>query len=123
MTTTPPPPPYDFAQNKNNPTKEILASSGIWEEKPYALTLFASDIPNVLVPNTGINSTTTTTAAPSTSGSIPYLGISTISSGNYYIDNMLIFNSYHHYDTKNQLRKFDPQTFLQQSIKFFNIYG
>lgn len=120
-------PPYDFAQNKNNPTKEILASSGIWDEKLYAPTLFATDIPNSIEPNTGINTTTTSTTTPNpniaNSGSQPDLGPT--SSGNFIIDDMLIFNKYIHYSKGSfeSVRTFNPQTFLTQSVVTFNIYN
>lgn len=120
-------PPYDFAGNKNNPTKEILASSGIWDGQTYAPTLFAPDISDSTVPNTGINTTTTTTSTttynPLVSGTQPDLG--PISSGNFIIDDMLIFNKYIHYSKGSfgSVRTFNPQTFLTQSVVTFNIYN
>lgn len=118
--------PHNYSENKNNPTKEILASSGIWDNTPYAPTPYAVDIPNSLVPNTGINTTTTSsttssTTSPPSSGSDPSFGI--ISSGNLYIDDMLIFNDYIHYASTTGIKRFNPQTFLQQAVTAFNAYG
>ena len=112
-----PNPPY---LSTNNPTKEILASSGIYNGISYAETPFAADVPNSLVANTGINSTTTetsTTVSPSLNHA---LFQSNLTSGNYFIDDMLVFNKYiHYYDFK----MFHPQAFLQQSIVTFNRYS
>lgn len=113
-----------YPANFNNPTKEILASSGIWDDTPYAPTPFAPDIPNSIAPNTGINTTTTTTTTFNPmmgSGTDPFLG--PISSGNLVIDDMLVFNKYIHYKNNNRVITFHPQTFLEQSIVTFNIYS
>lgn len=120
------PNPQIFAQNTNNPTKEILASSGIWDETAYAPTPFANDIPNSTGPNTLRNTTTTTTSTVdpnvAVSGTDPYLG--PISSGNLVIDDMLVFNKYIHYNKKGgSVITFHPQSFLEQSIVTFNIYN
>jgi hypothetical protein len=119
MATTPP--PYNQI---NNPTKEILASSGIFVRPPesgiLAPALFAVDLPNSLIANTGIQKTTTsTTPRPTVGGRV----FDNLSSGNFFIDDMLVFNKYIHYDTKQALKTFDPQSFLQESIGGFNIYS
>lgn len=116
---------FDYYKNHNNPSKEILASSGIWDEKPYAPFPYADDIPKSLIANTGINTTTTTTTSTtpnviSTSGSEPILGV--LSSGTFSIDDMLVFNNYIHYDVNNTLRSFNTQTFLEQAITTFNVF-
>lgn len=125
--------------NDNNPSKEIWASSGIYNEKSYAPLPYASDNNKSLVSNTGIQiTTTTTTKNPDNSFSYsPHLdhsfniqlnGISAplnkamLSDSNYFIDDMLVFNKYISYDPR-RLVTFDPQSFLEQSIVNFNIYS
>jgi hypothetical protein len=118
MATTPP--PYNQI---NNPTKEILASSGIFVRPPesgiLAPRLFAVDLPNSFFANTGIQQTTTSTTPRPPPGNV----FDNLSSGNFFIDDMLVFNKYIHYDTKSSLKTFDPQSFLQESIGGFNMYG
>jgi hypothetical protein len=114
MATTPP--PYNQI---NNPTKEILASSGIFDQKPLAPRLFEVDRPNIVPANTGIQQTTTSTTPRPQPGNV----FDNLSSGNFFIDDMLVFNKYIHYDTKSSLKTFDPQSFLQESIGGFNIYS
>lgn len=115
-TTTHPP------ANFNNPTKEIFASSGIFTGEILAPSPYAVDIPQFSGPNTGIQittTTTTTTRAPEiTSNLLMGLG-----SGNYFIDDMLVFNNYIHYDTKNSIKTFNPQGLLEQSVTAFNAYS
>lgn len=113
--------PQYFDKNFNNPTKEIMASSGIWNDTPYASNPYAIDIPNSLIPNTGINttttsSTTTSSTPPPSSGTMPDLGV--LSDGYMYPDDMLIFNDYIHY-VGNPIR-FNPQVFLQEAVASFN---
>lgn len=119
MATTPP--PYN---QTNNPTKEILASSGIFVRPPesgiLAPSLFAVDLPNSLIANTGIQKTTTSTTTTPIPGARVF---DNLSSGNFFIDDMLVFNKYIHYDTKGSLKTFDPQSFLQESVDGFNAYG
>jgi hypothetical protein len=110
------PAPYDI----NNPTKEILASSGIFDGKTYAPLPYAVDVPISWISNTGIQTTTTTTPQPSL---ITGAGVfaSGLSSGNYFIDDMLIFNDYIHY--AGTPRRFNTQRFLQEAVVAFNIYS
>lgn len=130
--------PYD-SNATNNPSKEIWASSGIHTQIPYASQAYAPDIPNSLVPNTGIQTTTTTTTLNpdnpesynpfnkhsfniTLTGIAPPLNKALLGDGNYFIDDMLVFNKYISYDTRT-LRTFDPESFLKQSIVNFNIYS
>lgn len=115
--------PTAIEKNNNNPSKEIWASSGIYDRKNYGRTpIYADDITNSLVPNTGINTTTTSTTQPPTAGTL-YDQFRFLSSGNFYIDDMLVFNQYIHYDTNGALKTFDPQSFLQEAVVTFNIYS
>jgi hypothetical protein len=126
-------------QNTNNPSKEIWASSGVHSQVPYAAQPYAPDIPNSLVLNTGIQTTTTTTTlnpdAPASynpitqhsfyialTGVNPPLNRALISDGNYFIEDMLVFNKYISYDSR-KLITFDPESFLKESIVNFNIYS
>ena len=103
-------------QNTNNPSKEILASSGIYDKVVYAPIRYAVDRPG-LIPNTGIVTTTPSPAMqknPATPASYsphlehsfritalgrePGLERAMLSDGNYFIDDMLVFNKYIHYD-------------------------
>jgi len=125
--------------NDNNPSKEIWASSGIYNEKPYASLPYASDVPQSLVSNTGIQITTTSTTknpdspvsySPNADHSfrISLQGINAplnkamLSDSNYFVDDMLVFNKYISYNDKRYIT-FDPQSFLEQSIVNFNIYS
>ena len=109
-------------QDYNNPTKEILASSGIYNGTVMSNKLFADDIPRTGIANTGINTTTTTTttAAGTTLQPFPPL-----SSGNYFIDDMLIFNNfiYHDSDLLGGVKQFNPRLFLEQANVTFNAYS
>lgn len=110
--------------NYNNPTKEILAASGIYSGISYAATPYANDINNSTSPNTGRVSTTppaaTTTAHPSGHS----LFAADIRSGSAYIDDMLIFNDYiHHHAVFGSVLRFNVESFLQQSIVNFNVYS
>lgn len=117
MTTTTHPP-----ANYNNPTKEIFASSGIFSGKTLAPRVYAIDIPSSPVPNTGTQITTTTTTTTRAPEITPNL-LMGLGSGNYFIDDMLVFNNYIHYDTKNALKVFNPQSLLEQSVTAFNAYS
>lgn len=125
--------------NTNNPSKEIWASSGVHSQIPYATQPYAPDIPNSLIPNTGIQLTTTTPVPnPDLIGSYdplnqhafnmtlpdisPPLNRALLGDGNYFIDDMLVFNKYISYDTR-KLITFDPESFLKESIVKFNIYS
>jgi hypothetical protein len=123
----------------NNPSKEIWASSGVHSRVPYAAQSYAPDIPNSLAPNTGIQTTTTTTTRSpddptaynpinqhsfyiTLTGVQPPLNKALINDGNYFIDDMLVFNKYISYDSR-KLITFDPESFLKESIVNFNIYS
>lgn len=110
-------------QNINNPTKEILASSGIYDGKVLSNKLYADDISNSIIANTGINSTTTSTTTTTTFN--PSNILSNLSSGNYFIDDMLVFNNYIHYDSDmfGGIRSFNPRSFLEQANVAFNAYS
>ncbi len=104
-------PSQNVANNKNNPTKEILASSGIYDKQAYAPTPYAVDLPNSFVANTGINVTTTstTTTLPATSATGSYVAdFLNLSNGVFFIGNILNFNNYVHYDTKGPLKIVNP---------------
>lgn len=118
--TTPPP-----QNNFNNPTKEIWASSGIFSGERYSDKPYAVDLPNSNIPNTGINTTTTsttTTISPSLQLQNA-LFYSELSSGTYLIDNLLVFNKYIHYGGITPVVTFNPETFLTESIVKFNLYS
>jgi hypothetical protein len=97
-------------KNKNNPTKEIFASSGIYDEIAYAQQPYASDIPNSVTANTGINTTTTTTSTTTTTPSPS--GLTPLSSFVPFIHDILIFNNYIHYDTKGSLKTVNPLSLI-----------
>lgn len=122
-----PTPEYYSNKNNNNPTKEIWATSGIYDQKNYATsnTQYAPDVINSPLPNTGINNrrteTLTSPVIPTDSelfSAPPF----TLSSGNYFIDDMEIFNPYRHYIDNSNIT-FDPQVFLKQTINVFNVYN
>jgi len=122
--------------NKNNPTKEIFPSSGIYDQKPYAPQAYAPDRPNTIIPNTGIQVTTTSTTRPpdanqynpqtdhafrvAATGRVPPLNRALLTDSNYFVDDMLVFNDYIHY---NRSIRFNPQSFLEQAIVSFNRYS
>lgn len=130
-------------QNINNPSKEILASSGIYDKVVYAPLLYATDRAGQLIPNAGIVTTTPSPAAIQKNPAIPFaysphlehsfrvtapgrepgLERAMLSDSNYFVDDMLVFNKYIHYDVNGPLKTFDPQSFLQEAIVQFNIYG
>lgn len=111
--------------NDNNPTKEILASFGIFNNIQYASLPYASDNPNNTASNTGINTTTTTTTVQpqySPSGSLYVANLTTSSRDS--IDDMLIFNDYIHYYKKNNIViQYNTRSFLQKSNVAFNMYS
>lgn len=114
--------------NTNNPTKEIWSSSGnIFDNSKYSDRPFANDAPG-LISNININttSTTTTTLPPSNLiKNIPPFPSADLTNHNYYIDDMLVFNKYIHYSQKigQNVITFDPESFLEQTTKTFNIYS
>jgi hypothetical protein len=120
MSTTTPSP-----NQINNPTKEILASSGIYDGKILSNKLYANDLPNSTIANTGINVTSTTTSSTTSSTTPSPTSDWLLSSGNYFIDDMLVFNNYIHYDSDmfGGIRTFDPQSFLEQATATFNVYS
>lgn len=109
-------------KNTNSPSKEIWASSGIYDQKNYGPQndIYSPDTPNSVVPNTGINTTTSSTT-PSPTAETLNPEFKFLSNGTFYIDDMLIFNKYIHYDGSS--RTFDPQSFLQEALVTFNVYS
>lgn len=131
--------PFNIPLNNNNPSKEILASSGIYNQQRYAPQPYADDTGSSLISNTGIQTTTTTTtknpdnpdAYDPRSQHAFFIALNNVpapqnramlNDGNYFIDDMLVFNKYISYDTR-KLVTFDPQSFLEESIVNFNIYS
>jgi len=128
-----------ISQNNNNPSKEILASSGIYDKISYANRKYANDFPDQTIPNTGIVVTTPPPGAPDsriTTAYAPHLNhtfrisvpdkqlpTALLNGGNFFIDDMLVFNKYVHYESSGPVRTFDPQSFLQQSVANFNVYS
>lgn len=111
--------------NLNNPTKEIFQScSGVFDGRIIGPVPYAVDIPNSLVPNTGVASTYPPTTTPLPRSDVDNgLKNLNLSSGIGFVGDMLVFNSYIHYDTKKSLRTFNPQSFLEQSLSTFNAYN
>lgn len=114
--------------NINNPTKEIWSSSGnIFDNAKYSNRPFANDAPGLnsnINLNTTTTSTTTTTLPPNNLLSKNIPPSADLTNHNYYIDDMLVFNKYIHYSHKiGQLITFDPESFLEQTTKTFNIYS
>jgi hypothetical protein len=99
-------------KNKNNPTKEIFASSGIYDEIAYAQQPYASDIPNSVTANAGINTTTTSTTSTTTTIGPESSGLLPLSSFVPFIHDILIFNNYIHYDTKGSLKTINPLSLI-----------
>lgn len=124
--------------NNNNPSKEIWASSGIYDQKAYKNPpIYYPDASNSLLANTGISVTTSSTTQPPENayqphsdhtfrivapGRTPPLNKVLLSDSNYFIDDMLVFNDYIHYDDKKPVR-FNPQAFLEAAVVSFNIYS
>lgn len=123
--------------DKNNPSKEIWASSGIYDQKAYkSPPIYSPDMPNSFIANTGISVTTTsTTKSPNqyqphfdhtfriiAPERVPALNKALLSDSNYFIDDMLVFNDYIHYDELRSLR-FNPQSFLEEAVVSFNVYS
>jgi hypothetical protein len=112
----------DIPKNKNNPSKEIFAASGIYNDDigPLNGNVYAPDLPNNFFPNEGTASTTTTPPDSNIEQLPNALFSSDLRGGNYFIDDMQVFNNYRHYVNGLQ---FNPQSFLEQSIVTFNIYN
>jgi hypothetical protein len=106
----------------NNPSKEIFAASGIYERGvvPFRPSYYAPDRPNSPLPNNGILELTVVTTPPPQGGEDWSLGMD-LTGGNFFIDDMLVFNKYIHYTPP--LKTFDPQSFLQESVVTFNVYN
>lgn len=106
----------------NNPSKEILAASGIYERGvvPYRASYYAPDQPNSVLPNTGILSLNVITTTPSPVDGVWSNGMD-LTGNIFFIDDMLVFNNYIHYTPP--LKTFDPQSFLQESVVTFNVYN
>jgi hypothetical protein len=109
-------------KNINNPTKEILASSGIYDGKVLSNKLYADDLSNSIIANTGINSTTTSTTTTFNPSNVPF---NNLSNPGYFVDDMLVFNNYIHYDSDmfGAIRTFNPRSFLEQANVTFNAYS
>lgn len=133
---TVPPVPDD---HQNNPSKEIIAGSGIYSKVQYGLPntseffnrqtpyFYKADFPNTNIPNV-YNFVTTTPEPLNFSQIIPHaLRDSQLSNTSIHrIDDMNVINKYIHYvpaGTPPGLKTFDPRTFLAQSIVNFNIYS
>lgn len=108
--------------NINNPSKEIFAASGIYEKGTVPLlgSYYAPDEPNSILPNTGVLNLEVVTTPPPQGGEDWSLGMD-LTGGNFFIDDMLVFNKYIHYTLP--LKTFDPQSFLQESVVTFNVYN
>lgn len=119
------------ADHKNNPSKEIIAGSGIYSQIAYGVAVggkyYAADLPNSLVPNSGVFITTTSTSTTQPPGNSHALYFSKLSNTSMHIiDDMNVINNYIHYVPAGQppgLKTFDPRSFLAQSIVNFNIYS
>lgn len=116
------PPSYYQNNDNNSPTKEIWATSGIYDQQSYGATQYAADMPNTGA-NTGINTKIPVFLSPplvDTDSALLSTPQNTFSSGNYFIDDMQIFNPYRHHVGSIQ---FDPQSFLIATVNFFNVYS
>lgn len=137
-------PPYVPDLNNNNPSKELLASSGIYDGIVYSSSpnnTYFPDRTDSPVANTGIQRTTTsTTPRPDSNayrpdsdhalritvpGRTPPLNQAMLNDYNLFIDDMEVFNKYIHYDNNltGGVLTFDPQSFLEQAIVNFNLYS
>jgi len=136
-------PPYVPELNNNNPSKELLASSGIYDGIVYSQdpsNIYFPDKPNLTIANTGIQRTTTsTTPRPDPTAyrpdsqhafritvpsRTPPLNQAMLNDYNLFIDDMEVFNKYIHHDKMGgQVITFDPKSFLEESIVNFNIYS
>ena len=119
-----PQPSYYTNQDNNNPSKEIWANSGIYDQKSYGPLQYAPDNANGITPNTGIALRLPTPFTPPilpTDSSLLSAPAHTFSSGNYFVDNMDLFNKFRHHSISTMV--FDPQDFLIQTVNVFNVYS
>lgn len=109
--------------NKNNPSKELFANSGIYDGSIYAQSPYADDIPNSLVPNTGIRSTTILSAIPNPNSHsiIPASGYHNNFQTAMLNGSIPEFLSSAKWSDESQ--GFVQQTFLGASIRSFNMQG
>lgn len=116
------------------PSKEVLASSGVFNKELYNYTLYAPNIQN----GNNLNVAITTTVAPPnpeipieyqpnlthsfamTGVGLEYQNALLRRSSDVPISDMSVFNNYYHYDGGIS---FNPQSFLEQSIVVFNVYS
>jgi hypothetical protein len=120
-----PQPIYYVNKDNNNPSKEIWANSGIYDQKSYGPLQYAPDIENAITPNTGISLRTTppplTPPLIQTDSALLSAPAGTFSSGNYFVDNMDLFNPFRHHSIRTMT--FDPQDFLIETVNVFNVYS
>jgi hypothetical protein len=119
-----PQPIYYVNKDNNNPSKEIWANSGIYDQKSYGPSQYAQDITDAITPNTGILSRPILPLTPpllQTDSSLLSAPANTFSSGNYFVDNMDLFNPFRHHSISTMI--FDPQDFLIQTVNVFNVYS
>jgi hypothetical protein len=117
-------PEYYTNKDNNNPSKEIWANSGIYNQKSYGPLQYFPDIPDAIIPNAGIATRLPTILTPPilpTDSSLLSAPAHTFSSGNYFVDNMDLFNKFRHYNIPTMV--FDPQDFLIQTVNVFNVYS
>lgn len=119
-----PTPEYYQNNDNNNPSKEIWANSGIYDRKSYGGTQYAQDMANSIIPNTAISSRIPEELNPpllATNSALLSAPRYTFSSGNYFIDNMDLFNPFRHYAVPTMV--FDPQDLLIETVNVFNVYS
>jgi hypothetical protein len=117
-------PSYYLNNDNNNPSKEIWANSGIYDQKSYGPSQYAQDITGATTPNTAILSRPILPLTPpllQTDSSLLSAPANTFSSGNYFVDNMDLFNPFRHHSISTMI--FDPQDFLIQTVNVFNVYS
>jgi len=117
-------PSYYLNNDDNNPSKEIWANSGIYDQKSYGPSQYAQDITGAITPNTAILSRPILPLTPpllQTDSSLLSAPANTFSSGNYFVDNMDLFNPFRHHSISTMI--FDPQDFLIQTVNVFNVYS
>jgi len=119
-----PQPSYYQNRDNNNPSKEIWANSGIYDQKSYGPTQYVADMIGSFASNTGISYRPPTNFIPpliSTNSSLLSAPAHTFSSGNYFIDNMDLFNPFRHYSIPTLV--FNPDNLLIQTVNVFNVYS
>ena len=138
--------PINNPKNYNNPSKELLNASGIYEDKPRNPnpTGYSPDRINSPISNTGIlPPTLTTTVNPNATGTytpyhpnfgnifnaqirprVPPLDRAMLNDHNVFIDDMQVFNNYIHYSqAEGRYIAFNPQSFLEEAVVTFNRYS